>query len=231
MDESKNISVDYSLPVGSRRFNIFSKTVALLTMALGLYVVYILTSVTWETGTGDGSISDIYNLLWVGVPSLIFGGYCLIIAYRAWKGLSAQTVRWWSWIGAILISAILLGPLESYWENSELLLHISVLVLILLAGFLYLLFSKYLMKLLRLQEVVNPRKRERSIKSFMKFTSLFVWLACSQIIQDLLPNGVNNTLLSEDWWKYVNVFAPLILVFLFYSIGLRMLLKGSRQSK
>lgn len=89
------------------------KVIAVLIAALGIYTEYVSIPAIWDVLQDGDLLGHISFLVVFPIPCIGFGVYCIWLAFRIWKEMSASLVRHVSGISALIV-ALLIGTFISY---------------------------------------------------------------------------------------------------------------------
>lgn len=207
----------------THRSKTFGKVAAVLIAVLGLYIIIFIIRAVWQIPFSEDPLLHIPFLLAFPIPVVIFGGYCLFVAYSVWSNLSVKTVQGVSLIAAIMLSLIILGKLYPIIEDSWKPLMPPVLIVV--SGLFYVWCNKLLIKWLGLKEVADWSHHEKSVRCFLRWMAFFTWVACSNITMNLLPKNPKYTHVPKEPWGIIVFLGSAILVYLVYKLSIQIILR------
>jgi hypothetical protein len=208
----------------TQRPKIFGKVTALLATFLGLFIILEIIIPLYRTFDRKELLSEIAFYFVFPIPAIVFGGYCLFVAYYAWTNLSVKIVRRISIIAAFVLVAIIISLFHlilknPVWDSA------AIPIFMIIGGIFYSLCSRLFIKWLGLKEVVDWSRREKSVRRFCEWTSIFVWLACTSIISKLLlkfPDRPDMPLLVP----LIALFGPAIPIYLICKFAIWIILRN-----
>ena len=215
-----------------KRTKTFAKVAATLLGALGLYVIGAMLLHIWRMlHSGDSIGQMLFIFVFAGIIFAI-GGYCLFIAYRIRFDISVRIIRRVSLIAAVAFLVLLLYLTQvlkivppSLWEFPWVQLMTPV-ELIVGVGF-YCLCKKRLISWLALPKEINSPRREKAVRTFFSWLSLFLFGAISSVLVHFTLEGQGHTDASGiplGFWAVCGASA--LAAYLFYKIGVYIALRN-----
>lgn len=218
----------------SKRVEIFGKVVAILVVALGLYIIGAALVGIWRTIYPYESLARLIFMLIFSGSMIVAGCYCLFLGYRAWSNMSSHIVRRLSLVAAVLFCGVIVFVAGRLGLFSEGLLGANILVLLLLimGGLSYLVCSKVLLRWLTLSEVLGKNRREKAAKSFFSLLAFFLMAALWSLILALAPKKQGHAHVPEvSLWFWLAIVGSVVFVCLVYKIGIQIALRNSTAEK
>ena len=212
-----------------KRNEVVRKIVAVLLGGFGLLLIGETIYCFLGLFDEDSFFSHVSLHVCVLIAFVLFGGYCLFVAYHVWSEISVKTVKRISFVAAFFMFFVIAGIIASIFKcdtlaHSGMWLQIINLFSVLVAAGFYLLFNKLLMRWLDLHEVVDWNGREKTIRRFFMLVAFLTYGTCMSVIM-VLEKEISGG--AHDWgilWDIVNLILPIIIAFLVYRMCVRVAL-------
>jgi uncharacterized membrane protein len=159
------------------------------------------------------------------IPAVVFCGYCLFVAYKAWINISVENARRISFVAAILLALMIGGGIIQIFEKSVW-RQIAAPIAMIIAGLFYLAFNKSLMKWLDLSCQTDWEKHAKSVRRFFWWLAFFLFSASVQVVLELAPKEIGYERVPKEPWAIIGFLGSVIVAVLFYRICVRFALRN-----
>jgi hypothetical protein len=216
----------------SRRAKLFAKIVSVVLLLFASYcflgVWTALVKGYIENGVG---LFDILFLFIFPIPVSIFSGYCVFVAYKIFREVTAKNLRSIWFIVSVLIyitaASIPFVIYKQYNSGKTLVPWFSLIEILSMipAGLFYFFAGRYFTKWLGFDVAIDWEKRRTTAKRFFGLMALFIYSALMLYGAKLEEAGIIDV---EAFPPLIFgfLFVPPVIVFIFYKLAMRIAMHG-----
>jgi hypothetical protein len=206
----------------NKHAEIVNKIAAVLICALGLTLIIVIFVSLRGIFSDEEPLSHIFFLFSVAI-ALCFSGYCVFVAYRIWSKISVSNVRRMSFVASVFIYFILVGIFYSVDECELWKISLGPILMV-PVGLFYWLSIKYISKYLDLQESIDWKRREKTVKRYFGLLSFFLFSCFFHICINLEQRTPD--LDKAAWRPFAVLFFSVVPAILVYRLGVRIALRN-----
>lgn len=174
---------------------------------------------------------DILFFLPLMATMLVFGAYCIFVAYRTFSRVSVENVARVSLVAAIVLAFVVLGLFGRLRTaipeaNKQRLAGLVAPLVIAAGGIVYLICKRFLLKWLELPQTIDWKRREKRAKQFFGLLGFFSFAPLLNLGLEFVPKHTEQEGLPETLWALGTIVTAIIIAFAIYKAGVRVALRN-----
>jgi undecaprenyl pyrophosphate phosphatase UppP len=207
------------------------KILAMLPAAFGVYIIATTLPACLRFFLKGDIWPDILFFLPLMATMLIFGAYCIFVAYRTFSKVSVENVARLSLVAAIVLTFVVLalfGRLRAAVPeaNKQRLTGLIAPLGIAAGGIVYLICKRFLLKWLELPQTIDWKRREKRAKQFFGWLAFFSFAPLLDLGLEFVPKYTEQEGLLETLWALATIVAAIIIAFAIYKAGVGVALRN-----
>ncbi|MHC4155089.1 MAG: hypothetical protein ACYST6_09230 [Planctomycetota bacterium] len=208
------------------------RILAILPAAFGAYILATTLAAYWRFFLKGDIWPNILFFLPFMATMLIFGGYCIFVAYRTWSKVSVENIARVSLVAAIVLTFVVLGLLLGNLRavmpeaNKQKVGSLAGPLVIAAAGILYLICKRFLLKWLELPQTIDWKRREKTAKQFFGWLAFFSFMPIFNLGLEFVPKQTEYEPFHEPLWALPTMVAAIMIAFAIYKVGVKVALRN-----